>query len=153
MLKAVFLIVAFSFAFTKATLDEQELWPPLENPSDLSSSADVGEMLNDQAIKGSDQNLFLDGSTSIGEYAKLEPQPNTAELDYNDGLLAGLGSPSEPFDPLDPFGFGNKAGPLDKPDCGSKYLLCCSGKPFGAGLYSKCSWCMLFSPIKYYVQQ
>lgn len=155
MLKDVLFIVAFSFAFANAALDDQELWPLSENPSDLFGSADVGEVLNDEAAKGSDQNLFMDGSTSIGEYPKLEPQLNAAELDNNVGLLAGLGSPSEPFSPLDPFGFDNKAGPPEPlrppnfpiPDCGAKFLLCCSGRQFALLLYSKCNYCMTFHPV------
>lgn len=158
MLKAALLIVAFSLAFANAALDDQELWPLSENPSGLSGSVDVGELLNNEAAEGPDQNVFIDGSTSVGQYPKLEPELNAVELDNNNGLLAGLGSPSEPFNLLDPFGSDNKAGPPERlrppnfpvPDCGPKVLLCCSGKPFGAGLYSKCDYCMLSIP---FVQQ
>ena len=103
----------------------------------------------------------MDGFTSVGEYPKLEPELNAPELDNNDGLLAGLGSPSEPFSPLDPFGFDNKAGPPERlrppdfpiPDCGTRVLLCCSGRQFGGGLYSKCDFCMPVNPIESCVQQ
>lgn len=162
MLKAVFLIVAFSTAFVNPAPDDQEFWPFLENPSDLSGSGSLGEMPNDYAANSLDQNFFMDGSANDGEYLKLEPQLYAAEVNNNDGLLAGLGSPSEPFNSIDLFGSGNKVSPKElsvaqppdfpKPDCGARYLLCCSGRPFGAGLYSKCNWCMTFNPVKHYIQ-
>lgn len=163
MLKVVLLILAFSSAFANPALDDQDLWPLSENPSDLYGSANLGEIANDEAAKSPDQNLFMDGSASIGEYPNLGPQLNAAEVNNNDGLLAGLGSPSEPFNPLDPFGLNNKVGPPEPnlappldfplPDCGTRYFLCCSGRQFGAGLYSKCNWCMSFSYMKYGYQR
>lgn len=163
MLKAIFLILAFSTAFANPDLDDQEFWPFSESPSDLSGSANLEVTLNDEASKDSDQNLFMDSSATVGEYPKLETQLNAAEANDDDGLLAGLGRPSEPFDPFDPFGFDNNAGPPESniaqppdfpvPDCGARYLLCCSGKPFGGGMYSKCSWCMHFNPIRHNVQR
>lgn len=158
MLRAVFLIMAFSTAFANPGPDDQEFWPTLENPSDLPSSANLGDMLNDEAPNDPDQSLFMDNSATVGEYPKLEPQSSAAEANNNDGLLAILGSPSEPFNPIDPFGFDNKAGPPENkppslnqppdfpvPDCGARYLLCCSGRPIGGGLYSKCNYCMPFT--------
>ena len=162
MLKGIFLLVAFSTAFFDPAVDDQEFWPIFENPSDLSGAANIGEMLNNEAAWGPDQNLFMDNPATAGEYLEMEPQLNSAEVNNNNGFLAGLGSPSEPFDLLDPFGFENKAGPPEPnllppldfpiPDCDGRYLLCCTGKPFGAGLYSKCDWCMSFNPNEHGVQ-
>lgn len=158
MLKAVFLIAAVSTAFVNPALYDSEFWPLLENPSDVSNSANLEEMWDDATAKDPDQDLFMDSSANIGVYLDLEPQLNAADVNNNDGLLAGLDSPSEAFNTMDPFDFDYKASPQEQsiahppfpvPDCGKKELLCCSGKAFGAGLYSKCNWCMPFNPIDY----
>ena len=155
MLKAVFLIAAVSTAFANPALDDPEFWPLLENPSDLSNSANLEDVWDDATTTDPDQNLFMDSSTNIGEYFDLVPQLNAAYVNINDGSLAGLDSPPEALNTIDPFDFGNEADPREPriaqppfpvPDCGKRELLCCSGKAFGAGLYSKCNWCMPFNP-------
>lgn len=155
MLEILFLTLAFTTAFANSAFGDQDFSPYLENPSSLISSADLGEIPSYETSTNPDQNLFLDFHANGEEYPNLEPQLNAVRVDSNDALLlADLGSSSEPFNLLDPFGFDNKAGPPEPntaappdfliPDCGARYLLCCSGKPFGAGLYSKCSRCMFF---------
>lgn len=158
MLKIVFLMVAFTTAFANSAFGDQDFSPYLENPSGLTSSADLGEIRGYETTTNPDQNLFLDIHANGEEYPPIEPQLNAVGVNSYDALLANLGDPSEPLNLLDPFGFDNKAGPPEPntaappdfpvPDCGTRYLLCCSGRRRGAGLYSKCGWCMFFHFLK-----
>ena len=157
MQKTYVLAVCFT-AFVNAAFDDQTLWPYLNDPSDLSNPADLGVVPSDESTRELDQNLFSDDPTNVEGYLNLEPQLSVAGTNHDDdGRLAGLGSPSEPLNLWDPFGFDNKAGPPEpnlavppdfpRPDCTPKVLLCCSGKPVVGGLYSKCQWCMFLNSM------
>lgn len=170
-MQTLILFITLSTVFANPALDDQGIWPDLDSSSDLTGSADLGQMPNDDSAKNPDQSLFLSGPAGIEGYSKLDPQGSVMETSLNDGLLANLGDSAEPYSIFDPFGFDNKAGPPEPtfenkagppepfyippvaplpdfplPDCGKKYLLCCSGVAFNGGLRGKCNWCMLSNP-------
>jgi hypothetical protein len=148
MLKIILLAVAYSTAFANLDPfpDEIPFWPDFDHSSYLTGPADLGEIWGFDSSENPPPGLFPDNLATYDESPSSNPEFFTDELTKNDhGLPAGLGSGSGPFDIIDRFGFNNLASApalFPVPDCGPNLLLCCSGAPFGAGLYSECSRCM-----------
>lgn len=167
LLNVILLIVASTAAFATPALNDGEILPDLENPPVLTSFTDLEGIPNTETATSSDGNLFLNDPPPSGEPLIYEAQNGAEGSPNNDGLLAGLGSPSEPLNPLDIFGLDNPAGPSEErnlapnlaapdfplPECYTRLLLCCSGRQFAGVLYSKCNWCKYSNSMGYDVRE